>query len=791
MITTVPFRVQIDEETSVAEYLQTVQAQTVAQIPHEHYGLQHIRRLSPDTLEACELRTGLVLHPSGEEGNDNTESSPADLLVPAGDAEAAQEALKFNTYALMLVCSIDPKGFLVMASFDSKTVEVPLMQKILKQLAHVVQKLCSQGESRVGDVGCLLDEDLASLRAVYDQGTTYTIPDLPPFEGAYIVDEQDAAAVLPLGAPGKLIVRSTSAVDLPEIQAPPFFKLIGGSTPPGRFFDTGKLAVIGSSGEVSVLEKAAIVPPSAPRQKRIDSSLSLRQRTLRSLWSHVLRVPEKEIGLDDSFFALGGDSIFAMKLVSEARAQGIMLSVMQIFDNRSLQDMANVMEEEEAGAAPVEELDVAPFGLLDVADTDAFVNNVVKPQLADSTWTIENVFPARPLQAIAVKGTTQIPRYSTRYELIKFHTDMPTTRLRQACQELVARNEILRTVFIEHESKTYGVVLDRLETQFVEYDVDRDLNGFCHKLCQLDVETRMPLGSSFVKWFFVRSDGESCLIFRISHAQYDEMCLPILLEQLSALYENKPVSETIPFSKFVAHTVKENIPASISYWQNLLSGAAMSMLEPDTPITKRNHFAIEQSVDLTGWCSDTTLASLPTAAWALTLARRLSTRDVFFGEVVSGRKTSFPDAHSVTGPCWQYLPFRLIISPDWTGHDLLAAVQSQHVSSAAHEGMALSEMAELCDLPGLKSTDWFGSVVHQAVKPVKSLNVEDAGGETETVYVHEEPLREWSVQAFFGDGEMTIEVITVDSWKEHARELLRDIAATARELVVKPDANLF
>ncbi|KAL2203682.1 peptide synthetase [Sarocladium strictum] len=790
MITTVPFRVQIDRDSTVREYLQGVQAQTVAQIPHEHYGLQHIRRLSASALDACELGAGLVLHPSGEETDPSRASSPADLLVPAGDSEAAQEALKFNTYALMLVCSIDSNGFLVMASFDSQCVEVPLMQRILKQLTHVTQKLCEEPASKIEDVECVLDDDLTSLRAVYDTETKFTLPNLPPIEGAYIVDERNAATVLPLGAPGKLIIRSSNPLDLPEIKAPEFFKLPTWELPSGHFYDTGKLAVISLSGKVTVLEAAVAAPPSStPRPKRVDGALSRRQRKLRSAWSRVLQVSEADISLEDSFFALGGDSIYAMKLVSEARAHGILLSVMQIFDNKSLRDMAGVMQESSSNT-PEEEVKVDPFELLEVGNKDGFIRDTVKPQLANSDWVINDIFPARPLQTIAVEGTVQIPRFSTRYELIKFDTEMPTSNLRRACQELVARNEILRTVFIKDDEKTYGVVLDQLETDFVEYDVDGDMHDFCQKLCRLDVLTCMPYGSSFVKWFFVRGNGKSSLIFRISHAQYDEMCLPIMLEQLSALSENKPVSESIPFSRFVGHVVK-NIPASIPYWQNLLAGASMSILEPETPVTKRNHFAIEKSVDLTGWSSQTTFASLPTAAWALTLARRLATRDVFFGEVVSGRKTDFPNADAVTGPCWQYLPFRLAMSEDWTGHDLLSAVQTQHVSSAAHEGMALCEMTELCDLPNLKKTDWFGSVVHQAVKPVEVLEVGGSRGKNETIYVHEEPLKEWNVQAFFGEGELTIELITIESWKDYAEDLLEDITNTARALVAQPDARLF
>lgn len=793
MITTIPFRVRIDSQSTVAEYLDQVQSQTIAQIPHEHYGLQHIRRVSRDAMEACELGAGLVLHPSGEGDAESTEGSPADLLVPAGDSEAAQEALKFNTYALMLVCSIDPKGFLVMASFDTKTVEIDPMQRILRQLSRTVSQLCVHQSSRVAEIHSLAEEDLVALRTVLmrTEQVDCHIDGVSLVDGAYIVDEQDPSHVLPLGAPGRLVVRSNEQLDLPKLNVPAILDILNLPVSSGDFYDTQKTAILHPSGSLAIINAPATPPTQAPRPKKQDSALSAKQRKLRATWSRVLQIPEADVSLDDSFFLLGGDSIYAMKLVSEARAEGVILTVAQIFSNRTLSEMSSVIDEDEDVESVDEQLNTSPFELVNVEDKTRFVEDTVKPQLADQNWEVIDVYPARPLQGIAVKGTVQIPRFSVRYELIKFTTALSADRLRNACQELVERNEILRTVFVVHQRQIHGVVLDHLETQFVEYDVDCDVNAFCHKLCRLDVETKMPFGSSFVKWFYVRGETESCLVFRISHSQYDELCLPILLRQLSSLIERKPVPETFPFSHFVAQVLKRGHPASIPYWRDLLSGASMSVLKPDIPVEKTNHFATEKTVDLTSWSKAITLASLPTAAWALTLARRISSRDIFFAEVVSGRNNSLQNAASITGPCWQYLPFRIVLHPDWTGADLLAAVEKQHASSSAHEGMALNEIQELCNLPSLSSTGWFDSVVHQAVKPVESLEVADVGGKTETVYIHEEPLQEWNIQAFFGEGEMKIEVITVESWKEYAQELLGDITATARELVTSPTKRIF
>ncbi|KAJ6440810.1 pyruvate dehydrogenase kinase [Purpureocillium lavendulum] len=796
MITTVPVRIQVDRQMPVAEYLQSIQEQTVAQIPHEHFGLQHIRRLSPDALEACELRTGLVLHPSTEGEPLQDGDLPANRLVPAGDAEAAQEALKFNTYALMLVCSIDPKGFLVMASFDSNTVTSPLMEKVLAQFKSAVQALCDETKGRLGDVWSLSRDDYADIKAHVAATTDSAV--LREYSGAveaYVVSSQVQDQLVPVGGVGELVVQSTSELDLPTISDPSWLGKIEVTASAGKLYKTGKLAKYHSDDKLQlVTAQARNTNGAGPGQHSVKrvSATSRRQKKLRSLWSHVLRINEEDIGLNDNFFFLGGDSITAMKLVSEARVEGIKLTVMQMFQKRSLYDMASVMEEDVTAAQAMEE--AAPFSLLDVKDAAEFVESSVRPQLADGTWKVCNVLPTRPLQQVAVKGTTQMPKFSTRYELMFFDAAIDKARLSRACDELVARNEILRTVFVEHVGQGYGVVIEELRAAFVEYAIDVDVETFSRQLCRLDASTRMPLGSSFVKWFLVESiTGRSCLIFRLSHAQYDEICLPILLKQLSGLYEGTPVQESIPFSSYVGYLLNHSLPASIPYWRDLLAGSAMTILKPDIPVEKSNHFAIQKTVDISSRPRDVTVATLPTAAWALCLARRLGLRDVVFGEVVSGRNIDFPNADAVTGPCWQYVPVRVRFEAGWTVLDLLASIQHQHVASSAHEGVGLDEiMAQCTDWDPAVTPDWFDSVVHQDVAHVESLPFAAAGsGRMETLYPHEEPLREWKIQAFIDGDAMTLEVVTVESWAGYARGLLDDVADVAALLVTEPQAVLF
>lgn len=63
---------------------------------------------------------------------------------------------------------------------------------------------------------------------------------------------------------------------------------------------------------------------------------------MQQLWAQVLGIAADSIGLDDSFFRLGGDSIAAMKLVGEARKHSMQLSVADLFRHPRLDQSTSV-----------------------------------------------------------------------------------------------------------------------------------------------------------------------------------------------------------------------------------------------------------------------------------------------------------------------------------------------------------------------------------------------------------------------------------------------------------------
>ncbi|KAK3386731.1 hypothetical protein B0H63DRAFT_468292 [Podospora didyma] len=827
MITTVPVRVSIDRDATVEQYLQSLAEQMISQIPYEHAGLQHIRRLSDDALQACELRTGLVLHPAaGEVPVDG--DTPANGLVPAGDTEAAQEALKFNTYALMLVCSLSADGFLIMASFDSNTVDKDTVQRVLEQVRVVVHQLCDKGatQTRIGDVQCLTDTDRRELEKLGKQVKTRSPDSDAAFdlgcaeddiEAVWIVDAANSQRLVPSGAVGELLIETRKEVLgapavavnwLRQLRLELAAEVDGESAArQTRLYQTNRLARFSFSSADRPTFRVLPVPAAPPKKaaaaaKRLPSTTtsaltatSAKQKTLRSIWGRLLKVDEESIYLGDSFFARGGDSITAMKLVSEARQQGMKLTVTLVFAHRTLYDMANVMQpvpivQEQEETRVVKKTEYKPMALF-----MTFFMDRIRTMLADKTWSIADVLPTRPLQEIAVRGTVELPRFSLRYELMHFNGIVDRKRLFKACQELVARNEILRTVFVRLDGACYGVVLDDLPLPVIEYEIDSDdIESFTSQLCRVDAQTRIPYGSSFVKWFFVTNGKQCTLSFRISHAQYDEICLPIFLNQLHQLYQDPTaVPASFPFSAFVDHTLRDSIPRAVPYWRELLAGSSgISIISPNTPVANRRHFAIHRAVNISARSRDVTVATLPSAAWALTLARRLGASDVVFGEVASGRSVDVPgvpDANAIGGPCWQYVPTRVRFNgenPIKTGRDLLAVLQDQHMTTSSYDSMGLDEIVRQCTDWDPTTVDWFDTVVHQDVAHVETLSFVDQTAKFETLYPYEEPLREWKIQAFHDGDTLTLEVITFESWKDHAIKVLDDVVASLEQLVQRP-----
>ncbi|KAF2136002.1 uncharacterized protein K452DRAFT_303125 [Aplosporella prunicola CBS 121167] len=467
--------------------------------------------------------------------------------------------------------------------------------------------------------------------------------------------------------------------------------------------------------------------------------LTPEEAVLRSAWATILGIPAAEIDVDDNFFRRGGDSVLAMKLVASLRTQGHRLSVADVFQYMRLGDAAKALKLDQrasAAAKAAKAQPYAPFSMLGPVNVEAFVTKHVLPKLADPEWVVQDVYPVTDMQALDVRATVDAPRTSVQYTLLYFDASVDAEQLLRACKELVRTHDILRTVFIENESgQLQQVVLRALDPAPVttQQSNGTGLEQAVKDLCAADADAPLPLGAPFTKMVHVQADdGTSCLVLRLSHAQYDGVALPRLLRDLEALYSGAALAPFAPFAPYLARARAEPVrAAALAHWRSVLAGSAgpSVLVGPPDAAAKETKTAVFRSapVDLARRPAEVTEATLLTAAWALVLARRLRTTDVLFGAVSAGRGGGVDldavaadvDVDGVVGPCYGFAPVRVVFEHSWRARDLLREVQAQAARGAAFDFVGFADVAGACGF-GIESgsqaeavkNGWFDSVVH-------------------------------------------------------------------------------
>ncbi|KAJ5282705.1 hypothetical protein N7505_000685 [Penicillium chrysogenum] len=497
---------------------------------------------------------------------------------------------------------------------------------------------------------------------------------------------------------------------LPSYMAPSVYVVVD-KLPTGlEQLDHTSLNTLASKIPQSVLEDLRGGFKDAWTKGLAQTNLSPTEKILQSAWAKILRLSPEQIDVDDNFFRLGGDSVLAMKLVSSLRTQGHSLSVADIFQHMRLGDAAKVLKVDQVkeSVQPYK-----PFSSLSNLDVKMFLASTVRPKLVNPGWPIEDVSPVTDSQALDIRGTIGVPRTSIQYTMLYFDQNIDREQLLRACNDLVKTHDILRTVFIEHESSFLQVVLQDAHVPVVMHQADKEIEQYVTELCTTDIESNFELGSPFLKVFHVQgADGKHCLILGLSHSQYDGVSLPRLLQDLETLYTGDNVVDFEPFASYMARVSDGNLQTeAVNYWSDLLKDSTLSVLDGASVQPTDKAIFHEKAVEEFHPVQEITTANVLTAAWALVLARRLGKPDVTFGTVTSGRTIDLANVENVMGPCYQLTPVRVKFESQWTAMDLMRFVQKQSAESAAHDFLGFEKISKQCAqwAPEAQS---FDSIVH-------------------------------------------------------------------------------
>ncbi|MFM0736451.1 amino acid adenylation domain-containing protein [Paraburkholderia xenovorans] len=281
-----------------------------------------------------------------------------------------------------------------------------------------------------------------------------------------------------------------------------------------------------------------------------------REARLLAIWRGVLG--RNEIGVDDNFFALGGDSILAIQAISRARAEGMVLTVRELFEHQSVAALAQRIPQ----AAP----------------TRAY-----RELAGPLTLT--------PIQRWFFSEHPDGPAHWNQSVLLAANERLSMPALQAAVQAVMGRHDALRLRFA-HDANAAGNWTQRSVPAEAGRVAHVDLSGEADWQAALsargaEVQASLDIGEG-PPWRAVQfdvPDGGSRLLLVVHHLSIDGVSWRILLEELAQAYEQtlagKPVAlpaQSLSWGEWTealsSHAQQPSVRDELGYWRTQLSAAS-------------------------------------------------------------------------------------------------------------------------------------------------------------------------------------------------------------------------
>ncbi|MFF3372655.1 amino acid adenylation domain-containing protein [Streptomyces sp. NPDC002680] len=291
------------------------------------------------------------------------------------------------------------------------------------------------------------------------------------------------------------------------------------------------------------------------------------ERVLCQVLAEVLGVPE--VGPEDSFFALGGDSISSLQVVSRARREGLVVTARDVFRHRTPAAIAAVAGHTGQAAPTAEEDGIGEVELLPVAEQ----LRELLSHLPDETREFAQHF------AVTVPAEVDAPRLERALQAVLDRHD--TLRLRLACP--VPGLWSLST-------RPPGAVAasDVLTTATVPEGADRAVR-LAEELAAARARLR-PEDGLVAQAVLLTEEGTGTLLLVVHHLAVDGVSWRILLPDLQAAWEavaegREPRLDPVPTSyRRWAKALSEEARtadrmAELPLWTQQSSGASAALTE--------------------------------------------------------------------------------------------------------------------------------------------------------------------------------------------------------------------
>ncbi|KPN56092.1 hypothetical protein AN931_13430, partial [Mycobacterium intracellulare subsp. chimaera] len=419
------------------------------------------------------------------------------------------------------------------------------------------------------------------------------------------------------------------------------------------------------------------------------------EEILAGIFARVLGV--ERVGIDDSFFLLGGDSLSAMRLVSAVNTGlDAHLGVRALFESPTVAELAPQV----CGGG-------STLARVVAAERPA----VVPLSFAQSRlWFLDQLHGPSPVHNMAVA--------------LRLRGPLNPDAMGTALGDVVARHESLRTVFVAPEGTPRQVVVPvdgaRVGWQVLDaagWPTSRLTQAIEAEAChRFDLSHEIPLRA---KLFRLAAD-DHVLVAVAHHIAADGWSLTPLVRDLGAAYVHRSRGQAPDWAplpvQYVDYTLWQRarfgdlddsgspIAAQLRYWQDALAGMPERLElptdRPYPPVADHRGARIDvawpaelqQRVAQVARTHNATSFMVVQAALAVLLSKVSASSDVAVGFPIAGR--SDPALDDVVGFFVNTLILRVDLSGDPSVAELVARVRQRSLAAYEHQDVPFEVLVD-------------------------------------------------------------------------------------------------
>ncbi|WP_135451335.1 non-ribosomal peptide synthetase, partial [Mycobacterium sp. DL99] len=421
------------------------------------------------------------------------------------------------------------------------------------------------------------------------------------------------------------------------------------------------------------------------------------EEILAGIYADVLGLGVERVGVDDSFFDLGGDSLLAMRVVAAANtALNADLSVPTVFDTPTVTGLALRIGADSSRPEPL------------VAGE--------RPAVVPLSFAQQRLWFIDQLQGPS--AVYNIPA------ALRLEGHLDAEALGAALSDVVGRHESLRTLFVAPEGIPQQLVVAPERADFGWQIIDATgwpesrLGGAINSAAcyMFDLENEIPLRA----WLFRVADDEHVLVAVVHHIGADGWSITALVRDLGVAYASRCAGRApgwVPLLvQYVDYTLWQraqfgdledsgsSIAAQLAYWEQALAGMPERLQLPtDRPYPPVADYrgarvsvdwpaALQQRVREVAREHNATSFMVIQAALAVLLARLSASSDVAVGFAIAGRRD--PALDELVGFFVNTLVLRVDVAGDPTTAELLDQVRARSLAAYEHQDVPFELLVE-------------------------------------------------------------------------------------------------